>query len=138
MSTPQTLQITNIRNEGIHCHGRDKWWIELEVPEVEVIKALTRNRGMRVRDIHTSSLLTHVRVVSSMVQHSMLPKSGNINAMSGYSHVLSYDKEENQSGKIDLGLHHCYCGSREKEMCKLSLWHVFDPCLHHGQIPSKR
>ena len=51
---------------------------------------LIGNKGMRVRDIHTSSLLTPSRVVLSVVQHFVLPRSGNTDVMSGVNYIVMF------------------------------------------------
>ena len=50
--------------------------------KVDVVETLSRNRGMRVRDIQTSRLLTLIRAIYSIVQYTMLPRSGNPDVMS--------------------------------------------------------
>ena len=45
---------------------------------------------MQVRDIHTSHLLTNVRAMYFMVQHTMLPRSGNTDVMSGLDHMVMF------------------------------------------------
>ena len=60
--TSDIAKITNTPNEGIRCCGRDRWWEELGVSEAEVTETLTGNRGVRVRDIQISSLLTPINI----------------------------------------------------------------------------
>ena len=84
-------EITNTRSKGIRYHGRDKWWEELNDSKAKVATRLIGNSGTSVRDIHTSSLLTPVRAILSVVQHSVFSTSGNIDVMSGVAHmVMSY------------------------------------------------
>ena len=45
---------------------------------------------MRVRDIRTSHLLTPVRVVYSIVQHTVLPKSGNTDVMTEVDQMVMF------------------------------------------------
>ena len=84
------VEITKTQNEGIHYHGGDRWWEELGVLKAEVAKALTGNRGMRVRDTHTSSLLVHIRAIFSVVQHTVLLRSGNTDVMSKVDHMVMF------------------------------------------------
>ena len=45
---------------------------------------------MCVRDIHTSHLLTSIRAICSVVQHTMLPRSGNIDVMTEVDHMIVF------------------------------------------------
>ena len=45
---------------------------------------------MHIRDIHTSHLLMHVRVVYSVVQHIVLPSCGNIDVMIEVDRIVMY------------------------------------------------
>ena len=47
-------------------------------------------RHMHVRDIHTSHLLTHIKVVYSVVQQTMLPRSGNKDVMIEVDQMVMY------------------------------------------------
>ena len=58
--------------------------------KADVAKTLTGNRGMRVRDIPTSILLTPVRPIFSVVQYAMLPRSGNTNVMSEVDQMVMF------------------------------------------------
>ena len=64
-------KITNTPNDGIQCHDGERWWEELCVIDADVAKTFTRNRGKRVRDIQTSRLLTPIRAIFSVVQHTV-------------------------------------------------------------------
>ena len=74
-------QLTNTSNDGILCRVRERWWKELGVTEEEVAVVLTGKRSVHVRNIRTSHLLTSVKVVYSVVQHTVLPWSGNTDVM---------------------------------------------------------
>ena len=45
---------------------------------------------MQVRDIHTSHLITSVKAVYSVVQHTVLPRSRNKNVMSGVDYMVMF------------------------------------------------
>ena len=45
---------------------------------------------MQERDIHTSVLLSNVRVVYSVVQFTVLPRIGNINVMTEVDHMVMF------------------------------------------------
>ena len=72
------------------CHGGERWWEELGVTETEVAETLIGNRGMSVREIHTSNLLVPIRIVFSIVQHTVLPRSGNIDVMSKLDQMVMF------------------------------------------------
>ena len=74
-------QITNTLIDAILCWARERWWEELGATEEEVTKILTRKRSMHKRDICTSHLLVPIRVVYSVVQHTVLSRSGNTDVM---------------------------------------------------------
>ena len=77
-----STQIINTLNKRIQSKAGVRWWEELGATEEEVAAVLTGKRSMHVRDIHISHLLTSIRVVYSVVQHTMLP----------------YDQEKDQLG----------------------------------------
>ena len=74
-------QITNTCNDDILCHAREKWWEELGATEEEVAEILIGNRSINVRDIQTSHLLVLFRAMYSVVQHTVLLRSGNTDVM---------------------------------------------------------
>ena len=84
------IEITNTPNNGILCHGGERWWEELGVTEAEVAKTLIGNRDMNVRDIRTTGLLVPIKVVFSVVQHIVLPRSGNTYVMSEMDHMVMF------------------------------------------------
>ena len=84
------VQITNTPNDGILCKTGYRWWEELGVSEEDVSEVLTSKRSMQVKDIHTSHLLTNVRVVYFVVQHIVLPRSGNTNIMSEVDQMVMF------------------------------------------------
>ena len=45
---------------------------------------------MHVRDIHTSHLLTNVRAVYLVVQHTVLPRSGNTDVMTEVDQMVMF------------------------------------------------
>ena len=45
---------------------------------------------MHVRDIHTSHLFTNVRAVYSVVQHTVLPRSGNTDMMTEVDKMVMF------------------------------------------------
>ena len=69
-------------NDIILCHRGEKWWKELGVTEAEVVEKLTGNKRMGVQDIQTASLLLPIRAIYLVVQHTMLPRNGNMDVMS--------------------------------------------------------
>ena len=77
-----STQIINTLNKRIQSKAGVRRWEELGATEEEVATVLTGKRSMHVRDIHISYLLTSIRVVYSVVQHTMLP----------------YDQEKDQLG----------------------------------------
>ena len=83
-------QIINTPDDGIFCRARERWLEEVGASEVEVPGILTGKRSMQVRDIHTFHLLTFVRVVYSMVQHTVLPRSGNTDVMTTMDHMVMF------------------------------------------------
>ena len=77
-------------NERILCRGGTKWWEEFGVSEDQVAVVLTRKRNMQVREIRTSHLLTPVRAVYSIVQHTVLPRSGNTDVLSEVDQMVMF------------------------------------------------
>ena len=58
--------------------------------KANVVETLSRNRGMRVRDIQVSILLTPVRAVYSVVQYTVLPRNGNTDVMSDVDQMVIF------------------------------------------------
>ena len=79
-------QITNTPNG----HSMQKWWEELRPSEEDVASILTWKRSVHVRDIHTYHLLTSVNAVYLVVQHTVLPRSGNIDVMTEVDQMVVF------------------------------------------------
>ena len=67
-----------------------KWCEELEATKEEVVTVFTGKRNMHVRDIHTSHSFINVRVVYSVVQHTLLPRSGNTDMMTEVDQMVMF------------------------------------------------
>ena len=83
-------QITNMPNECVLCRGGEKWWEDLGAIEEDVPEILTGKRNVHVRDIHTSHLLTHVKAMYSVVQHTVLLRNGNIDVMTEVDQMVMF------------------------------------------------
>ena len=83
-------QITNTSNEGILCRVRERWWEEFRVIEEQVAIVLTKKCNIEVREIKSSHLLTSVRVVYSIIQYTMLLRSGNTDVMSEVDQMVMF------------------------------------------------
>ena len=83
-------QITNLPNDGILCHGGERWWEELSTIKEEVEEILTEKRSMNVRDIRTSHLLVPIRAVYFVVQHIVLSSSGNTDVMTEVNQMVMF------------------------------------------------
>ena len=68
----------------------EKWWEELRVTEEEVAEVLTGKRSIHVRDVHTFHLLIFVRATYLVIQHTMLPQSGNTNVMTKVNQMVMF------------------------------------------------
>ena len=63
---------------------------ELGALQEEVVVVLIGKRSIQVREIRTSCLLTSIRVVCSVVQHTVLPQSGNKNVMTKVDQMIMF------------------------------------------------
>ena len=77
-------QITNTLNDGVLCRAGEKWWEDLGAI------VLTKKRNLHGKDIQMSHLLVSVSAVYSVVQHIMLPQSGNIDVMTEVDHMVMF------------------------------------------------
>ena len=77
-------------NDGILCHGGENWLEELGATEEDVAETLMGKRSIRVRDIRTFYLFTPIRVIYSIVQYTVLLRSGKIDVMSEVDQMVMF------------------------------------------------